>query len=103
MITREEIIQIYQSRDKQLFDWIDDKPEKKTITALKKDMKVWQKEITNAQKLANDNDPHFPKDSFGTIYTSMNMSSAIFANYVIAVHYIKKLENKLKQKTKKKN
>jgi hypothetical protein len=102
MITREDIIQIYENRDKRLFDWVESKPEKKTITALKKDMKIWHKEISDAQKLAKENDPLFPKDGLESIYTSMNISSAIFANYVVRVHYIKKLENELKLETKKK-
>jgi len=101
MITREEIIQIYQNRDKRLWNWIKDKPEKKTISQLKKDVKKWQNEIFDSQKLAKENDPLFPKDSLGTVYTFMNSSSAIFANYIIAIQYIKKLENKLKSKQRK--
>jgi hypothetical protein len=100
MITREDIIQIYQNRDERLFEWIKDKPEKKTISQLKKDLKKWQKEIFDAQKFAKENDPLFPKDSIGTAYTFMNISSAIFANYVIATQYILKLENKLKSMKK---
>ncbi len=102
MITREEIIQIYEDREKRLVKWLESKPEKKTILQLKKDLKKWQKEIPDAHKFAKDNDPHFPPNDLGTTYTFMNISSAIFANYVIAMCYIKKLENELKTHTKKK-
>ena len=102
MITRDEIIQIYKDRQKRLQDWLEDKPEKKTIPQFKKDMKTWQQEIYNAHKLAKENDPYFPKDSLGSAYTSMNISNAFFSNYVVAVQYIKKLENELKSRTSKK-
>ncbi len=65
-------------------------------------MKKWQNEIFDAQKLAKDNDPLFPKDNLGTAYTFMNVSNAIYSNYVISLHYIKKLEKELKSKTSKK-
>ena len=102
MITREDIIQIYQNRQKRLVDWLEDKSEKKTIPQLKKDLKKWQKEIFDAHKLAKENDPSFPKDSLGTAYTSINIANAVFANYVVAILYIKKLEKILKLKTSKK-
>jgi hypothetical protein len=102
MITREDIVEIYQNRENRLDDWVKNNPEKKTVTALKNDMKIWYKEISDAQKLAKENDPLFPKDSLGSIYTSMNISSAIFANHVVAVYYIKKLETTLKLKSKNK-
>ena len=102
MITKEEIVQIYKNRDKRLFDWATNKPEKKTILQLKKDLKNWHQEILDAQKLANENDPYFPPNDLGTTYTMMNISNAIFANYVVAIQYIKKLENELKKKTSKK-
>jgi hypothetical protein len=103
MITREDIIQIYQNREERLLDWIKNNPEKKTIVQFKKDLKLWKKEISDSHKLAKENDPHFPKKSLLTAYTFMNISGAIHANYVISLYYIKKLETKLKQKTKKKN
>ena len=102
MITRNEIIQIYHNREERLLDWMKNNPEKKTSAQLKKDLNLWQKEIYNAEKLAKENDPHFPKESLLTAYTFMNISGAIHANYIISLYYIKKLETKLKQKTKKK-
>ena len=105
MITREDIIEIYQNREERLLEWIKNNPEKKTVSQLKKDLKLWQKEIFDSQKLANKNDPYFPKESLGTAYTFMNTSSAIYGNYVITLYYIKKLEKELKKlqpkKTKK--
>ena len=101
MITREDIVQIYDDRTKRLEKWIESKPENKTILQLKKDLKIWQKEILDAQKFAKDNDPHFPPNDLGTAYTFMNVSSAVFASYVIAMHYIKKLEKELKKSCKK--
>jgi len=35
MITREEIIEIYEDREKRLHDWVESYSEKKTITQLK--------------------------------------------------------------------
>jgi hypothetical protein len=102
MITREDIIEIYQNRENRLDDWIGNNPEKKTVSVLKKDLKLWQNEISDSHKFAKDNDPYFPKESLLTCYTFMNTSSAIYANYVVALYYIKKLETTLKQKTKKK-
>ena len=101
MITKDEIIQIYDDREKRLVEWVESKPEKKTRLQLKKDLKKWQKEITQAQQFAKDNDPHFPPNNLGTTYTFMNVSSAIFANYVVAKHYIKKLEKESKKSCKK--
>ncbi len=102
MITKDDIVKIYDDREKRLVEWVDSKPEKKTILQLKKDLKKWQKEINDAQQFAKDNDPHFPPNDLGTAYTFMNVSSAVFASYVIAMHYIKKLEKELKlNKTKK--
>lgn len=101
MITKDEIILIYRNREKSLFEWIESKPETKSTSQLKKDLKKWQKEILDAQKFAKDNDPHFPSNDLGTTYTFMNISSAVFANYVVAMHYIKKLEKELKKKCKK--
>lgn len=103
MITKKEIIQIYDDREKRLVKWVESKPEKKTTLQLKKDLKKWQQEITQAQQFAKDNDPHFPPNDLGTTYTFMNTSSAVFANYVIAMHYIKKLEKELKKSCTKKN
>ena len=95
MITKEEIIQIYQNREKRLHDWLENNPEKKTILQLKKDTIKWQKEIFDAQKLAKENDPYFPKNSLGNAYTFINSSNAIYANYVIVIYYIEKLEVEL--------
>ena len=103
MITRDDIIQVYQNREERLVKWMKNNPEKKTVTQLKKDLKLWQKEIFDSQELAKENDPYFTTESLGTAYTFMNTASAIYANYVVGLYYIKKLENKLKQKTKKKS
>jgi len=97
MITREDIIEIYHNREIRLNDWIKNNPEKKTITQLKKDLKIWQKEISDSNKFAKENDPYFPKESLLTAYTFMNVSGAIHANYVVALYYIKKLEKELKK------
>ena len=97
MITMEDIIEIYQNRENRLDDWLEEKSEKKTILQFKKDMKKWGKEISDAQNFAKEHDPNFPKDSLGTAYTFMNTSSAIYANYVVATQYIKKLEITLKK------
>ncbi len=96
MITREDIIPIIRQRETRLEKWLEVKPEKKTILQFKKDMKKWGKEISDAQNFAKEHDSDFPKESLGTAYTFMNISSAIFANYVVAVNYIKKLEIELK-------
>ncbi len=101
MITREDIVKIYDDREKRLVEWIESKPEKKTIPQLKKDLKKWQKEISEAQQFAKDNDPHFPPNNLGTTYTFMNISSTIFASYVVAMHYISKLEKESKSGAKK--
>lgn len=101
MITKDEIIGIYEDREKRLEKWLEGKPEEKTILQLKKDLKSWQNEITDAQKLAHDNDPLFAPNDLGSSYTFMNIFSAIFSNYVIALCYIKKLEKELKSKTRK--
>ena len=76
---------------------------KKNTIQLKKDLRLWDKEISKSQKLAKENDPYFTTESLGTAYTFMNTASAIYANYVVGLYYIKKLEIKLKQKTKKKS
>jgi len=97
MITREEIIQILRQREVRLEKWLEEEPEKKSNSKLKQDFKKWRKEITDAQKLAKENDPLFAQDSLNSSYTFMNMFGAIFANYVVALHYIKKLEKGLKK------
>jgi hypothetical protein len=102
MITREDIIQVYQNREERLLEWMENNPEKKSITQLKKDLRLWDKEISESQKLAKENDPYFTTESLGTAYTFMNTASAIYANYVVGLYYIKKLEKELKQKSKKK-
>lgn len=102
MITREDIIQIYQNREERLEEWMENNPEKMTVTQLKKDLKLWQKEIFASQKLAKENDPYFPTESLGTAYSFMNTSSAIYANYVVGLYYIKKLEGELKKLRRKK-
>ena len=100
MITREDIIEIYQNRENRLDEWIKNNPEKKSISALKKDLKLWQKEISESHKFAKENDPYFPKESLLTAYTFMNTYGAIYANYVISLYYIKKLEKELKKSKK---
>jgi hypothetical protein len=102
MITIEDITQIYQNREERLEEWMKNNPEKKTTIQLKKDLKLWGEEIFDSQKLAKENDPYFTTESLGTAYTFMNTASAIYANYVVGLYYIKKLESKLKQKTSKK-
>lgn len=102
MITREEIIEIYEDRQKQLDIWLDDKPKKKSISNLKNDLKKWQIEIFESQKLADENNHLFSKNSLNSCYTYMNTSDAIYSNYIIALFYIKKLEIELKKlRTKK--
>jgi hypothetical protein len=77
MITREDIVEIYENRENRLDDWVKNNPEKKTVVQLKKDLKLWQKEISISHKFAKDNDPYFPKESLLTCYTFMNTYSAI--------------------------
>lgn len=101
MITREEIIAILRQREIRLEKWIEDKPDEKSLSRLKRDFKQWSKEIEDARELSKVNDPLFPKDSLDGSYTFMNMFGATFASYVVGLHYIKKLENELKRKTKK--
>ncbi|MCV0430719.1 hypothetical protein [Nitrosopumilus sp.] len=97
MITREEIIQILRQREARLKKWLDEKPNKKSVLQLKQDFKKWSKDIDDSRRLAQENDPLFPKDSLNSSYTFMNMFGATFANYVVAIHYIKKLEEELKK------
>ena len=103
MITKEEIVLILRQREARLEKWLEEKPEKKPILKLKHDLKEWSKEIDDAQKLSQENDPLFPKDSLATSYTFMNLFGSIFANYVVAMEYINKLEKELKSHRKNKN
>jgi len=96
MITKEEIIEIIHKRDDRLEEWLKNNPEKLHLKTLKREFKKWSKQIENAQKLSEENDPLFPEQSLGTVYTFMNVSIAIRASYVIALVYIKKLEKKIR-------
>ena len=103
MITREEIILILRQREARLEKWLDEKPDKKSVLQLKRDFKKWSKDIDDSRELSKVNDPLFPKNSLNSSYTFMNMFGATFATYVVALHYIKKLENELKCKTRKRS
>ena len=100
MITKEEIIEIIHKREDCLEEWLKNKPEKLSKKTLKNELKKWTREILVAEKLAHDNDPLFPEYSLGTVYTFMNVSSVFSVNFVIALFYIKKLENELSKKIK---
>lgn len=58
-------------------------------------MVKWDKEIIDAQILAEKNDPLFEKNDLGVVYTFMNISTAIRVSSSIAKVYIKKLEHEL--------
>ena len=92
MITKEEIIEIIHKRNDRIEKWLKNNPGKLSLNILKQELKQWGNEIDDAQKLSKENDPLFPEQSLGTVYTFMNTSAAIQANYAIALVYIKKLE-----------
>ena len=57
MITKEEIVEIIHKRDDRLLEWLKNKPKKHSLKKLKQELKKWSKEIEDAQKLAEENNP----------------------------------------------
>jgi len=95
MITKDEIMQIINNRETRLEEWLKNNPEKLSLKKIKLELGKWTMEIFEAHKLSEESDPLFPKDDLRTVYTFMNIMTTIRANYVIALVYIKKLEDKI--------
>lgn len=97
MISKDEIVKIIHDRESKIELWCKNNPEKLPLKKLKQELTKWNKEIINANILADKNDPLFEKNDFGVVYTFMNIATATRASHVVANIYIKKLENELKK------
>lgn len=95
MITKDEIVQIIHTRQNKFEIWLKKKPEKFSVKKLKKEMKFWSNEIDYAKKVTKENDPLFPKNDLGNVYTFLNEAVATQNSYYVALLYIKKLEEKI--------
>ena len=101
MITIEEIVQRDQNRHKRLQKWLDEKPETKSVSRLRKDLKNWETEISEAELLDKKYNSQFSNTDIRPMYLFLNLATAIFDHRTVALHYIKKLEKELKLKTRK--
>ncbi|MGI0064046.1 MAG: hypothetical protein ACREAL_04155 [Nitrosopumilaceae archaeon] len=95
MITKEDILQIIQTRDEKLLNWLKKNPKKHSLLILKKTYKDLWEEVLESLRFSKENNPKFPAGDLGFVYLFMNEFSALFTHHIVARIYIKKLEKEL--------
>lgn len=98
---KDQIMEIIMQRENKLDEWLKKDPEKLSISKLKKSQIEWRKEIVEARNFTKKYDSIMPKENLGFAYTLLNEFSAFRAHYMVAIIYIKKLENKQSKSGKK--
>ena len=88
-------MQLIETRDKRIDDWLQNKAPKLSLLELKNEFKEWWKEIDDSRKFAADVIPRHTKGDLDFAYTFMNEFSAFHSHHCVAVVYIKKLEKEL--------
>lgn len=88
---------IIEAREKNLNKWMENEPEKRTISTLKRDFKKWINEVIEATEFSIKYDKIIPKEEFGFVYTLMNEYSAYRALCTVQSVYIRKLEKNKKK------
>lgn len=101
MITSQEIVQIIERRQDKLDQWLQKKSNKTSLIKINKALKNYKNEYDESRKLSANISIITSKEEFLFVYSMMNEYLACFCHDLISDLYIRKLEKKLKNHSRK--